>query len=180
MKAIQAMETEALYGIISEKAANAVSFEEFISKLSPKKKELIQAAIELYKRSINKEGTQVFQAEDVFNYMQGRMQDLDHEELHVLYLRNNHSIIKVEQINIGCIASCSFDDMRALKNALLLNAPCMIIVHNHPSGSPTPSPSDDKLTSSLKEKCDLLGIRLLDHVIIANTYFSYAEAGKLI
>ncbi len=53
--------------------------------------------------------------------------------------------------------------------------------HNHPSGLPKPSTMDDKLTKTIKDQCDIMQIRILDHIIIGNnTYFSYADNNKVI
>ncbi|MBX3121117.1 MAG: hypothetical protein KF784_18810 [Fimbriimonadaceae bacterium] len=63
---------------------------------------------------------------------------------------------------------------------MLLNAACLVIVHNHPSGDPSPSPEDRALTTRIAEAGQLLGIALLDHVVIGNgRYFSFADHGPL-
>ncbi|MBQ2121135.1 MAG: hypothetical protein II199_01440, partial [Bacteroidaceae bacterium] len=59
-------------------------------------------------------------------------------------------------------------------------APNVILAHNHPSGNPQPSRQDDELTKRLNQACHAVQLRLLDHIIIGdNTYYSYADEGKL-
>ena len=67
-----------------------------------------------------------------------------------------------------------------MKSALLSSAAAMILVHNHPSGDPSPSPEDLTITRRLKEAGELIGIPVLDHIIIGNGEFvSFVERGLL-
>ena len=67
-----------------------------------------------------------------------------------------------------------------MREAVLSNATVLAVCHNHPSGSLRPSSSDDQLTKSLKQACDIMRIHLSDHVIITDgAYYSYHEEGKI-
>lgn len=62
---------------------------------------------------------------------------------------------------------------------LLLGAPRFIMIHNHPSGNCTPSSQDDNMTVTVSKTAELLGLNFLDHIIIGDSYYSYANAGKI-
>jgi len=67
-----------------------------------------------------------------------------------------------------------------MKSAILLGAAAIVLSHNHPSGDPTPSPDDIRMTERMSKAADILGIRLLDHVIIGELgSFSFRDAGRL-
>ena len=106
--------------------------------------------------------------------------DKDTEHFVVFYLKNNYRIIKHETVAQGGLDGTIVDARVVLKDALLCGATCMICVHNHPSGSTRPSRQDDGLTTKIKNASDLLGIKLVDHVIVTDkNYYSYHENGKL-
>ena len=74
----------------------------------------------------------------------------------------------------------SVDCRTVLRSVLLQNAASFVIAHNHPSGEPRPSVSDIKFTSQLKKACDLMDIKLLDHIVLSNkSFFSFAEEQTL-
>jgi DNA repair protein RadC len=65
------------------------------------------------------------------------------------------------------------------KTALLSSAAAIILVHNHPTGDPTPSREDIEITRRLKEAGEILGVKLLDHIVIGSSYISFVERGLL-
>jgi DNA repair protein RadC len=80
----------------------------------------------------------------------------------------------------GGITESTVDIRLLLRHALVAGAPNVILAHNHPSGNPQPSRQDDELTKRLNQACHAVQLRLLDHIIIGdNTYYSYADEGKL-
>ena len=81
----------------------------------------------------------------------------------------------------GGIPEATVDVRLVLRAALLAQSPAIILVHNHPSGSPAPSACDNRLTDNLAKAAALMNIRLADHVIIGGrgNYYSYAENGKI-
>ncbi len=135
------------------------------------------AISELLKRKRkNKERVKVSSAQDVFNYVHEDFQNLDHEELFVLFVDNGSYVIKQVRFSVGTYANTSFDVRQILRTALELKAIGMILQHNHPSGSLIPSFCDDSITKKLYLAGKCMDINLLDHVIITNEgYYSYAD-----
>ena len=116
----------------------------------------------------------------IYNYMLPKMQDLNHEEFWVLLMNQNYKLLKAERISIGGITETSADIRIIMRDAVLSNATILAAVHNHPSGSISPSRQDDMLTQSIQKACQLMRIHFLDHVIVTDgAYFSFHEAGKI-
>ena len=84
----------------------------------------------------------------------------------VMFLNNRHQLIKYEEMFRGTIDGASVYPREVAKRALQLNAAALIVAHNHPSGVPEPSKSDERITHRLKDALGMLQIRLLDHVIV--------------
>lgn len=80
----------------------------------------------------------------------------------------------------GGISEVSVDIRVIMREAVLVNATIMAVCHNHPSGSLRPSQADNDLTRSIKQACDVMRIKFLDHVIVTDgNYFSYHESGRI-
>lgn len=90
----------------------------------------------------------------------------DREHCVVLMLDVKHRIIGINTVSIGNLSGSLVHPREVFKPAILCNASCIILGHNHPSGDVTPSAEDKELTNKLKEAGEILGIKLLDHVII--------------
>ena len=105
-----------------------------------------------------------------------RMSTLDHEEVWAVFLDLRASVIDKKMLSMGTLDRTSIDCRTVLRNALLVNAASLILLHNHPSGDPRPSVHDIHFTEKLKKACDFLDVRLLDHIIIGDKgYFSFAD-----
>ena len=143
----------------------------------------ILAACELGKRrqmESPEERPELSSATRVYNHMHPLLQDKDVEEFWVLYMNQNHRLIKRHCIAHGGISEVSVDIRIIIREAVLCNATILAVCHNHPSGSIRPSPQDDALTQSIKRACEVMRLHLMDHVIITDgQYFSYHEAGRL-
>lgn len=141
------------------------------------------AAIELGKRirsSIVEEKQQIKEASDVIELMQHRIADIKHEEFWAIFLNQSAKILSIKQISKGGLTSVSVDQRILLQEAILQSATNVIVCHNHPSGSVSPSIPDKQLTRTLQEACNTLNINLLDHIILhKDNYFSFAEKGIL-
>ena len=128
------------------------------------------------------EGTyhpQITQSQEVYNLLND-MIDLDREEFRILLLDTKHRVLSVHTVGIGSLNVTIVHPREVYKAAVLANAAAIIAVHNHPSGDPTPSPEDYALTERLKEAGEILGIRLLDHVVIGhNRFYSLVDHGNL-
>lgn len=117
---------------------------------------------------------------NTFELMQPLLGDLITEEFWVLYLNQRNLVIRKEQISSGGLTYTAVDPRLIFKTALEENATGIVLVHNHPSGSLTPSGPDKALTRKLMTAGNSLEIQVLDHVIITQkAYFSFAEEGIL-
>jgi DNA repair protein RadC len=102
-----------------------------------------------------------------------------HEEFHVVLMNAQFRILGYYPMSIGGLTGTVVDIRMLLQAVILSNCSCITIAHNHPSGTLKPSEADKKITRQVKEACDIMNIRLLDHVIITpnKSYYSFAEAG---
>ena len=143
----------------------------------------ILAACELGKRrqmETPEERPDLSTATKIYRHMHPIMQDLDVEEFWVLFLNQNHRLIKKIRISHGGLSEVSVDLRIIMREAVLANATILAVCHNHPSGSISPSRQDDALTESIRRACEVMRIRLMDHLIVVDgSYFSYHESGKL-
>jgi len=102
-----------------------------------------------------------------------RMAKLDREHFIVLHLDGKSRILAKETVSIGSLNSAIVTPREVFKAAIYNNSAALILLHNHPSGDPTPSPADLEVTERLVEAGNLIGIEILDHVIIGNyDYYS--------
>ena len=164
------------------KSGEITSVDELFSELTPKRKALAEAAVELYKRVQIKqaERQKVILSETACNILRPLIGDIEREEFWAVYLNQSNRVIRKERLSAGGLTGAYVDVRLIMKEALLCNATGMIIAHNHPSGNEKPSGEDNRITDQVKKAADTLNIRLLDHVIItSNTYYSYMDNGML-
>lgn len=101
---------------------------------------------------------------------------LEHEEFWVAYLNRVNTILSFEMLFRGSLDSVSFSPKEIIAKALSKRASNIIVFHNHPSGSPQPSPSDIEQTRILTKACLLMEIQFLDHIIVSSgSYYSFAD-----
>lgn len=164
-----------------------LSMNELMSKykgVGPAKAVSLAAAFELGRRnresSLNREDPQIKGSGDVISLMQPLLSEIEYEEFWVLMLSRSNRVTFKRCISQGGTAATVVDVKLLLKRAIDCLAEGIILVHNHPSGNRLPSGEDDSLTRRICDGARILGIRVLDHVIIARgTYYSYADEGKL-
>ena len=106
------------------------------------------------------------------------------EKVLALHVTTKHELIGVHVVSTGTLDSAVVHPRDVYKAACLSNAAGLLLVHNHPSGDPTPSPDDRALVTRLRQAGDLLGVELLDALIVTDRidglrYFSFREAGML-
>jgi DNA repair protein RadC len=102
----------------------------------------------------------------------------DRERFLTLMLNGKNKLLAIEEVSIGSLSSSIVHPREVFKAAILANAAALICAHNHPSGDPTPSPEDRRITERLRSASEVVGISLLDHVVIGNpTFYSFAENG---
>lgn len=99
------------------------------------------------------------------------------EYFFALHLDGKNRIICIDMVSLGSLNQSIVHPREVFKSALLSSSAGIILLHNHPSGEPTPSREDIEITRRLKEAGELLGIRVLDHIIIGETYISFLERG---
>lgn len=106
--------------------------------------------------------------------------DADQEHFIVLALNTKNRVYGYKNLHTGGTQSAVVDVRLVAKTAIALEATSIAIIHNHPSGVPTPSAEDRAITSRIYKGMQILGMRLLDHIIVGdNDYFSFADAGIL-
>ncbi len=143
----------------------------------------LQAVMEMARRHLQEQlstGNPFTNAENTKRYLQIKLQDLPHEEFHVLFLNSQHQMIADETLFRGTLDGASVYPREVVKRALYHNAAAVIFAHNHPSGHAEPSDSDIRITRHLKEALSLMDIRTLDHQIVGNAeVVSFAERGLI-
>lgn len=119
-------------------------------------------------------------SEDVVALMRPILESLDYEEFWVLMLSRSNQVKYKRCISQGGTASTVVDVKLLLKRAIDCLADGIVLVHNHPSGNDRPSGEDDSITRKIKEGANILGMRVVDHVIIArHRAYSYNDEGRL-
>ncbi len=143
----------------------------------------IHAALELGRRMAaedREDGIPVRGPRDVHEIFGQRLQDLPVEEFHVAILDSQHRLERDVTVTRGLLNSSLVHPREVFREAISENAAAIILVHNHPSGDPTPSPDDRVTTEQLVAAGRLLDIPVQDHIIIGRgRYLSFAEAGLL-
>ncbi len=168
-------EKEVVYG-------EECSLDDVLAKMTPGKRHLVMAGIELYKRCNSKrnERPQIKCSKDIYDLMQPIIGDNRTEEAWAIFINSNNRVIRKIRISSGGYNCCIVDVKVLIKEALLSETAALFLCHNHPSGSNKPSHEDDKLTHKIKDAAKLVDINLLDHIIVCNeSYFSYADEGRL-
>ncbi|NBI12453.1 DNA repair protein RadC [[Haemophilus] felis] len=143
----------------------------------------LQACTEMTKRYVWEElsASPVFtSSESVRFYLQTTLQHREREIFMVLFLDNQHRLIKQEEMFLGTINAASVYPREIIKTALYCNAAALILAHNHPSGVTEPSFADKQITQKIKNAAELMEIRLLDHIIVGKAECcSFAERDLL-
>lgn len=121
-------------------------------------------------------------SEDVARIAKPIFADLNADKEHfvLLVLNNKNRVNGYKVISTGSLTGAIVRPADVYRAALHLAAAAVVFVHNHPSGNPAPSPEDQEITRRLKECGEMLGIRVLDHVILgADCYYSFSDKGLL-
>lgn len=119
-------------------------------------------------------------AQDIYDAFRERFVTQDREEFIAVILDGRNQIVGFNVISVGTLTSALVHPREVFKAAILGSAAALILVHNHPSGDPDPSAEDRALTTRLAQAGELLGIRVLDHVVIGDGRFrSFSEEGLI-
>lgn len=101
------------------------------------------------------------------------------EHFIALHLDGKNRIICLDRVSVGSLNQSIVHPREVFKSAVYSSAAAIILIHNHPSLDPAPSREDIEITRRLKECGELLGIKLLDHIIVGDSYVSFVERGML-
>jgi DNA repair protein RadC len=143
----------------------------------------LAAALELGRRLAREgplERVRIEGPQDVYERCAPGLRDLPHEEFHLLLLNTQHRIMRELLVTRGTLDTSLVHPREVFRAAIAENAAALILVHNHPSGDPVPSPQDQEVTHQLVRAGQLIGIPVLDHIVIGDTrYVSFVESGLI-
>lgn len=145
-----------------------------IKGIGPSKAMQILTMAELQKRisNIKHPIKKINCAEDVFHYFHARLKDKKEENFYILMLSTQNNIIGEKLISKGILDASIIHPREVFKPAIRNSSSKIILVHNHPSGDPTPSQADKEITSQLKDIGEGLGIKVIDSVVIGRDEWS--------
>jgi DNA repair protein RadC len=153
------------------------------ARVPPRRANQLRAALELGRRTIVeplRRGVPLTDAVQAEKVMWSRLAARDQEELHVIGLDVRQRIVVEFIAAIGGVAEVQIDPRDVYRPLLQENAHAAIVVHNHPSGAASPSESDVSLTRQLGAAGDIVGVKLLDHIIVARDgVYSFARHGRM-
>lgn len=140
----------------------------------------VHALAEEYLREKMKSARKVKSSKEMFDYLYLTMRDLKNEVFKVFFLDSANQITGDENLFEGTLNASAVYPREVVEKAIMRNAASLIFAHNHPSGDPTPSESDKAITEDLIYSCNLVEIKVLDHIVIGdNRYFSFADEGLI-
>lgn len=149
-----------------------------VGYIGPAKATTLKAAFEIGRRALMADAgavTQVRSAQDVASLFEARLRGLDQEQLHVVLLSTRNNILKTCKIYEGNATTSIVRPAEVFRDAIKENAVSIIVAHNHPSGDPTPSPDNVRVTRDLVAAGKLLDIELLDHLVIGDQRHGYVS-----
>jgi DNA repair protein RadC len=151
--------------------------------VGPAKAATLLAALEIARRLAQRRlgtGDAIRGPQDVFRHFHARLRDAPHEQLHLLLLDGRHRLLREVMASRGTLTASLVHPREVFRPALREGAAALVVVHNHPSGDPAPSPEDREVTRRLVQAGALLGVPLLDHVVVAERgWVSLREHGEL-
>lgn len=151
--------------------------------LGPAKRARIAAALELARRSLAEqlnEQPALANPRDSGDFLRARLRHLPYEVFGCLYLDNRHRVLGFEELFRGTVDGASVHPREVVRACLAHNACAVILAHNHPSGVAEPSAADCAITRELRDALQLVGIRVLDHLVIGSgTPVSMAARGLI-
>ena len=138
--------------------------------------EILEQAEAILRRRFERLGT-MSQPSDASNWLRARLAARDSETFCVVLMDNRHRVLAFEELFQGTIDGASVYPREVVRACLHHNAAAVIFAHNHPSGNSEPSPADVAITRTLKQALDLIGVRVLDHLVIGETVTSLSQRG---
>jgi DNA repair protein RadC len=153
-----------------------------VQGVGPAKAAEIKAAMELGRRHQRPTlaGASLCASQEVAEYFHPRLRDIKKEEFRCVLLDTKNRVIREETVSTGSLTASLVHPRETFKTAVRESAAAVIFVHNHPSGDTRPSQEDILLTRRLVQAGDVLGIKVLDHVIVGDGgHFSFRDSGLL-
>ncbi|MDA8100403.1 MAG: DNA repair protein RadC [Nitrospiraceae bacterium] len=150
--------------------------------IGPAKAAEIKAAFEIGRRhqKPTMAGASFCSSQEVADYYLPRLRDIKKEMFHCALLDSKNRVVRNEVVSVGTLTASLVHPRDTFKAAIRESAAAVIFVHNHPSGDVRPSQEDIQLTKRLVQAGDLLGIRVLDHIIVGDSgHFSFRDSGLL-
>ena len=175
---VRTVASQVLPVLDTDEDANLTRLQE-VPGIGPSKAYLLAAALEFSRRRIKPDGIRIRKASDVVPLL-NHLLDRPQEHVMSISLSGAHEVIKIRTVSIGLLTSCPIHPREVFVGPIMDRAFSVILAHNHPSGDPTPSEEDKKVTRQLALAASTLGIRLLDHIVVARRgFYSFQEAGIL-
>jgi DNA repair protein RadC len=154
-----------------------------VKGIGPAKFAQLKACLEIGKRIGSQKwetGQPLRSSEDVFHHFRENLGREKREQFYVVLLNNKNRKIREIKISEGSLTASLVHPREVYNPVIRESAAGVIFVHNHPSGDPAPSPEDIDITKRLKEVGDVMGVRVLDHIVIGHDrYFSFNDKGML-
>ncbi len=145
-----------------------------------KKLEAMHVRIELIRETGGKYNPALCSPEDVVELLGEEARSWDREHFVTVALDTKKRLLGIETVSVGTLKQALIHPREVMKSLILANADSFLCLHNHPSGDPAPSGEDIAMTRRLVEAGELLGIKLLDHVIVgADGHYSLQENGLM-
>lgn len=143
----------------------------------------IKAALEIAKRLVQQHWRvqeRIQCSEDAYRFIHLRVQDLGREVFRVIFLTNRHTVIGEKTVFEGSLTESVVSPREIILFALQQSAASLILVHNHPSGDPSPSDEDKRVTMKMIQACQYFDLNVLDHIVVGrDSFFSFADQGLL-
>ena len=168
--------------IVSDVWEGEYRLERLFNSLTPHRRRIAVAAVELYRRRelIRRNAVAVRCSADIYNLMRPLIADLPNEEFWLIALSQSARIISKKRVSVGGIDQTTADVRLIMRILIEVGAAQFVAIHNHPSGNSRPSNDDRRLTDSLKNAAQLFNIRMMDLVIVTDRgYYSFCDEGMI-
>jgi DNA repair protein RadC len=148
---------------------------EIVNSLTDERASLLGEICCRYGEKRKREGERFNSSLEIYNHFRIRLQNQMQESFICVYLENKHRIILEKEITVGTLNQSLVHPREIFAPAVQLRAAAIILIHNHPSGDPQPSTQDIEITKRLSDVGKIVGINVLDHLIIGDSYYSFIE-----
>ena len=151
-----------------------------INGCDPDETVILQQALTILDRRSKRADWFITNKDDASTYVRLLLaEDPDREHFLAVYLDNRHGVINSEILFHGTVDGAAVHPRIVLQRALHYNACAVVLAHNHPSGDPEPSQADQAITNRIRDALVPVDVRLLDHLIVGEGVYSFAEHGRL-